>query len=84
MEQEIIIQNIDRVIFERLTLEAERQGTEIKTIIVQLVKRSLGLEKIVDKNINYYDFNYLAGTWSNEDYINFKTNTSEFNQIGKN
>ena len=83
MNKEIIIKNLDNVIFERLKFEADKQGTDLKTLIVQLVKRSLGLEKITDKKNNYTDLDHLSGTWSNEDYINFKTNTSEFYQIDK-
>ena len=61
--------------------EAERQDTDLKTIIMQLVKRSLGLEKISDKNIIFNDLDHLSGTWSDEEFINFTANTAGFNRI---
>jgi len=81
MDKEIIIKNLDKVIFERLKFEADKQGIDLKTIILQLLKKSLGLEKISDKDINYNDLDHLSGTWSDEEYIKFTTNTSRFNQI---
>ena len=81
MDNEITISNFDKVIFERLKFEAERQGTDLKTIIMQLVKRSLGLEKISDKNIIFNDLDHLSGTWSEDESIHFKTNISGFNKI---
>ena len=81
MEKEITLSNFDKAIFERLKFEADRQGTDLKTIIMQLVKRSLGLEKISDKNIIYNDLDHLSGTWTDEEFINFTANTAGFNRI---
>lgn len=81
MNRDIVINNIDKVTFERLKFEADKQGTDLKTLIIYLIKRSLGLEKITDKNINYNDLDHLAGTWSTDEYSDFKLNTSGFNKI---
>ena len=81
MNEEIIIKNLDKEIFERLQFEADKQGTDLKTIIIQLIKRSLGLEKIKSRNSFYNDLDRLAGTWSDDDYNDFRSNISGFNQI---
>lgn len=84
MDKEIIIKNIDQVILDRLKFEADRQGIDIKVVILQLIKKSLGLERISDKLTNYHDLDDLAGTWTNEEFNDFSLNTIGFNQIDKN
>jgi hypothetical protein len=81
MDNEITISNLDQVIFERLKFEADRQGTDLKTLIVQIVIRSLGLEKLSDKPTIYNDLDHLAGTWSKEEFNQFKGNVTEFSRI---
>jgi len=84
MDKEIIIKNFDQVIFDRLKFEADRQGVDIKTVIIQLIKKSLGLEKISDKNADYHDLDNLAGTWTIDEFNDFSSNTNSFNQIDEN
>jgi len=81
MNSEITINNIDKVVFERLKFEADRQGTDLKTIILQIIKKSLGLEKVSDKLTDYNDLDHLSGTWSNEEFNQFKNNVSDFDTI---
>lgn len=81
MSKDIIIKNIDRVILERLKLEAKKQGTDLKSVILYLIKKSLGLEKISDKGTDFDDLDTLAGTWSNDDYSKFLSSISGFNRI---
>jgi len=81
MNNDIIIKNINKTILERLKFEADKQGTDLRTVIIQIIKKSFGLEKISDKKINYNDLDYLAGTWSDDEYTDFKLHTSGFCKI---
>ncbi len=81
MDNEITISNLDKVVFDRLKFEADRQGTDLKTLIVQIVKRSLGLENVSDKSTIYNDLDHLSGVWSMEEFIQFKGNVTEFSRI---
>lgn len=83
MNREIIISNIEKILFDRLKFEADREGTDIKTYVKKLIKKSLGLEKVTDENIKYHDLDSLAGTWSNDDFQDFIANTEKFNSIDK-
>lgn len=79
MEKNIILSDIDKVLLTRLNFEAKNQGTDLKTLIISMIKKSLGLEKFYDNNIVYNDLDYLTGTWTKEDYSDFITKTSGLN-----
>lgn len=81
MGTEIIIKNIDQVIFEKLKIEADRQGTDLTTLIVQLIAKSLGIKQLdyADNELN--DLDSLAGTWTEKEYSDFASNTLMFNEI---
>ena len=81
MNREIIISNIEKILFDRLKFEADREGIDIKTYVKKIIKKSLGLEKVIENNIKYHDLDSLAGTWSNDDFQNFITNTERFDSI---
>jgi hypothetical protein len=81
MNRSIIIENIDNAVFERLKLEAKKQGTDLKTIIIKLLQNSLGLPNTSDKSITHSDLDKLAGTWSEEEYLEFNKNISSFNKV---
>ena len=77
----ITIENIDKTILERLRFEAKKQRIELNTLILSIIKKSMGLEKIKERKINYTNLDFLAGTWTKEDYEIFVKNTSGFNEI---
>ena len=81
MNRSIEISNVDKVIFERLSFEAEKQGIDLKTLVMKLIKRSLGLEKINEKNNGYHDLDHLSGTWTEQDAKDFAVNTLGFESI---
>jgi len=81
MEKDIRLSNIDSLLYERLKYEAERQGMDLKTLIILIIRKSLGLEKIRNKKIVYNDLDYLSGTWSKDEHKDFINNTSELSTI---
>lgn len=74
MDRTIKITNVDNILFERLKFEADKQGIDLKTLVLTMIKKSLGLEKITDKGGLYHDLDYLSGTWSDQEAKNFAEN----------
>jgi len=81
MEKNIILSDIDSVLLTRLNFEAKSQGTDLKTLIISIIRKSLGLEKSYNNSIFYNDLDHLSGTWTSEDYNDFVTKTSGLNTI---
>jgi hypothetical protein len=82
MNHDIVLKNLDEIIFDRLRLEAEQQGLDITTLILSMIKQSLGLDNISDKT--YPELESLSGTWTVNDFEEFKNNTSGFEKIDEN
>ncbi len=83
MDSEITIKNIDKTILERLKFEANQQGLDIKAMVLQLIKKSLGLEWIKDNVTSYHDLDNLAGTWSDKEFEVFSEKIASFNEVEK-
>ncbi|MBA7518352.1 hypothetical protein ES705_10422 [subsurface metagenome] len=81
MNTHITISNIDQTIIDRLQLEAKKNGKDLNSYLVYLLKSSVGLEKIEEKKEKYNDLDFLAGTWSKDEYDIFISNISGFRQI---
>ena len=81
MSKGITIENIDQMILERLKFEAKKQRIDLNTLIISIIKKFIGLEKINDRKTDHNDLDFLAGTWTKEDYETFIKNTSKFNEI---
>ena len=82
MNHDIVLKNLDEIIFDRLKLEAEKQGLDITTLVLSMIKQSLGLDNISDKT--YPELESLSGTWTVNDFEEFKNNTSGFEKIDEN
>lgn len=67
MDRTIKIPNVDDILFERLQFEADKQGIDLKTLVLSMIKKSLGLEKITVKDERYHDLDYLSGTWTDHE-----------------
>lgn len=81
METEIIINDMDQTTLERLKFEANRQGIDIKVLVIQMIKKSLGIDVAKIQKSNSNDLLKLAGTWTEEEFKEFENNTSGFSQI---
>ncbi|MGA9377690.1 MAG: hypothetical protein WBV73_02715 [Phormidium sp.] len=51
-------------------------------VIITFITES-NLEESDNQIITYHDLNFLAGTWTKEDEIEFSRNTSNFNKIDR-
>lgn len=79
----ITIRGIDNEIAKTLKEMAKREGTSMNSIVIGIVRKSLGLEK-KKRTVIYTDLDHLAGTWDKKDYADFQKKIADFEKIDKN
>lgn len=67
MDRTIKIPNVDNIIFESLEFGSDKQGIHLRTLVLSMIKKSLGSEKITVENERYNDLDYLSGTWTDRE-----------------
>ena len=77
----IHIRGVDDMTMNRLREEAQTYQVSVNTVILDLLKTGLGLEK--PKQTIYHDLDDQAGTWTVKKAQNFLENISDFEQIDK-
>ncbi|MGH7884807.1 MAG: hypothetical protein ACRENO_03820 [Thermodesulfobacteriota bacterium] len=73
------INKIDAQTQKLLVESAERKGISLNKLIKNLLKQSLGVDKT--KINKKEDFKEFFGVWSEEEFIEFRDNTSEFSRV---
>ena len=76
----ITIRGIDNEIAKILKEKAKKEGISVNTILLKTIRNALGLEK-KKRTIVYDDLDYLAGTWNEKDYLEFKKKIADFEAI---
>lgn len=77
----ISLRGIDDEIAQRLREEAQRQGTSVNALILQFVRKGVGLQ--APRRPVYHDLDVLAGTWSAEEASAFLDSLSDFEQVDR-
>ena len=77
----ISLRGIDDEIAQRLREEAQRQGTSVNALILQFVRKGVGLQTA--RRPVYHDLDALAGTWSVEEASAFLDSLSDFEQVDR-
>jgi len=77
----ISLRGIDDEVAHRLKDEAQRQGTSVNSLILQLVRKGVGLQATVPRRPVYHDLDSLAGTWNAEEASAFLDSISDFEQV---
>ena len=72
------IRGIDEQTSSLLKQEAKRRGISINTLILELLRRGIGLSP--EKSI-YHDLDHLAGTWTAEEAAAFLETQQDFERI---
>lgn len=73
----LTIRNVDRALSQALERERRAQGTSLNETVLRLLRRALALEPEGHEN----GLAKLAGTWSQEDFDEFREHTRAFDQI---
>ncbi|MEK6590615.1 MAG: antitoxin [Nitrospinota bacterium] len=79
----ITIRGIDDEIAMALKKQAKKENTSINSIVLKIVKESLGLRK-KGRTVTYTDLDHLAGTWDEKDYTEFQNRVADFEVIDEN
>lgn len=74
------LRGIDDAISGALKEKARREDTSVNTVMLRILKESLGIEK-KKRNVVYDDLDHLAGTWSSNDLTEFENATAAFEKV---
>ena len=81
MDRVITIQNIDDRTARRLSEEVKRRGVSVNTLVLQLVREGIGLDRGGPQRQVYHDLDALAGTWSDEETTEFLNSLADFGRV---
>ena len=74
------LRGIDDAISGALKEKARREHTSVNSVMLKILKESLGIEK-KKRIVIYDDLDHLAGTWSLNDLTEFEKATSAFEKV---
>lgn len=74
------LRGIDDAISGALKEKARREDTSVNTVMLRILKESLGIEK-KKRIVIYDDLDHLAGTWSLNDLTEFENATAAFEKV---
>ncbi len=77
----ITIRGVEREVAEKLRMIAEKNGKSINQIVLDIIKKSLGLEKERKHTREYNDLDTLFGSWSEDDFTRIHGKTNQERQI---
>ena len=76
------LRGIDDTIAQALKERARREDTSVNTLLLKILRESLGLEK-KRRTAVYHDLDHLAGTWSAQECDEFLAATAVFEKVDK-
>lgn len=78
----LTIRGIDPLLSEAIKIRAQKNNESINKTALKILREAVGLsDNPVYKT--YHDLDNLAGTWSEEDEIEFNKNIQDFGKIDK-
>lgn len=78
----LTIRGIDPLLSEAIKIQAQKNNESINKTALKILREAVGLsDNPVYKT--YHDLDNLAGTWSEEDEIEFNKNIQDFEKINK-
>ena len=76
------LRGIDERIAGALKERARKEDTSVNSVTLRILKESLGLEK-KKRSVLYDDLDHLAGTWSEQDAVEFERTIAVFEAVDK-
>ena len=77
----ITIRGVEPEVAEKLRMIAEKNGKSINQIVLDIIKRNLGLEKEKKHTREYNDLDTLFGSWSDDDFTRINGKINQERQI---
>jgi len=74
------LRGIDDRIAEALKEKATSEGISVNALTLKLLRETLGIEK-KKRGVTYNDLDHLAGTWSEQDAVEFEQVTAVFEKV---
>jgi hypothetical protein len=74
------LRGVDDAVAAALKDKARREDTSVNTLMLRIIKESLGMEKKKRSTV-YDDLDHLAGTWSARDAAEFERATAVFEKV---
>lgn len=81
MSTNITIQNLDAPTAKWISEEAERRGISVESLIVDLIRKGINTGQDTSQLQAYNDLDSLAGTWSEEQEVEFLNAIANFEQV---
>jgi len=81
MPETITINNLDEATAKWIDREAKRSGTNMEAVALNLMRKGIECERDHVALPFYEDLDSLAGTWSEEQAIEFMNAINHFNQV---
>ncbi len=77
----ITIRGVEPEVAEKLKIMAEKKGKSINQIVLDFIKKNLGLEKEKTHSRQYNDLDGLLGAWSDVEFTEIHDKTNHSRQI---
>ncbi len=74
------LRGIDDRIAEALKEKATSEGISVNALTLKLLRETLGIEK-KKRVVTHNDLDHLAGTWSEQDAVEFEQVTAVFEKV---
>jgi hypothetical protein len=75
------IRGVEPEVAEKLKLMAEKKGKSINQIVLDFIKKNLGLSKEQTHTCQYNDLDNLFGSWSGEEFDKIQNKVNQSRQI---
>ena len=75
------IRGVEPEVAEKLKTMAEKKGKSINQLVLDFIKKNLGLEKEATHSREYDDLDDLLGSWSDDEFIRIHNKINQSRQI---
>jgi hypothetical protein len=76
----VTLDNLNARVLERLCVEAQRRGVDVKAVIKEIIENELGPLTEPDTTPLHHELDALAGTWSAEEAAAFLSTIADSRQ----
>ncbi|GAB4249700.1 MAG: hypothetical protein Kow00129_10520 [Thermoleophilia bacterium] len=77
----ISVRGIDKDLSAALKEEAKRRNTSVNGLVVDILRRELGLAGGQGRRPRHHDLDHLAGSWSTQEAEEFREATAPFEEV---
>jgi len=77
----ISVRGLDEQTAKKLKDEAKRKNLSVNALVLDLLRRSIGLKPASHRREIHHDLDHLAGTWSEEEAREFLESTRSFEEV---